>query len=106
MLMVRLDDIRSLTDFQRNAREHIRRLKRTGRPEVLTVKGQAELVVQDARAYQTLLDRAEEAEQRERLRRAIADYRAGRVRDLDDVLDDLDAKHFGKTGAAAKRRAR
>jgi PHD/YefM family antitoxin component YafN of YafNO toxin-antitoxin module len=106
MLMVRLDDIRSLTDFQRNAREHIRRLKRTGQPEVLTVNGQAELVVQDARAYQTLLDRAEEAERRERLSRGIADYRAGRARDLDDALDDLEDKHFTKTGAAGKRRSR
>lgn len=103
--MVRLADIRSLTEFQRNTRAHIKRLKRTGRPELLTVKGQAELVVQDARSYQRLLDRADEAEQRERLRRSIADYRAGRVRSLDDALDDLDAKHLGKTRAVRRRRA-
>jgi hypothetical protein len=54
--MIKLEDIRSLTDFQRNTREHIERLKRTGRPEVLTVNGQAELVVQDAAAYQRLVD--------------------------------------------------
>lgn len=103
--MVRLDDIQSLTEFQRNTREHIKRLKRTGRPEILTVNGQAELVVQDARSYQKLLDRAEEAEQRERLRRSIADYRAGQVRDVDDVLDGLEARHLGKTRATGKRRA-
>ncbi len=104
--MVRLDDIRSLTEFQRNTREHIKRLKRTGRPELLTVKGQAELVVQDARSYQKLLDRAQEVEQHEKLRRSIADYRAGRVRGLDDVLDDLDVKHLGKTRTGGKRQAR
>lgn len=103
--MVRLDDIQSLTEFQRNAREHIKRLKQTGRPEILTVNGQAELVVQDARSYQKLLDRAEEAEQRERLHRSIADYRAGRVRDVDDVLDGLEARHLGKTRVTSKRRA-
>lgn len=103
--MIRFDDIRSLTEFQRNAREHIKRLKRTGRPEVLTVKGQAEIVVQDARSYQKLLDRAQEVEQRERLRRSVANYRAGRVRDLDDVFGDLEAKHFGKTRGARQRRA-
>ena len=103
--MVHLDDIRSLTEFQRNAREHIKRLKRTGRPEILTVNGQAEVIVQDARSYQKLLDRAEEAEQRERLRRGIADYRAGRARNLDDVLDGLEARHLGKKRATTKRRA-
>lgn len=103
--MVRLDDIQSLTEFQRNTREHIKRLKRTGRPEVLTVNGQAELVVQDARSYQKLLDRAEEAERQERLRRGIADYRAGNARDVNDVLDNLEAKHLEKTYAIGKRRA-
>ena len=102
--MVRLDDIQSLTEFQRNAREHIKRLKRTGRPEILTVNGQAELVVQDARSYQKLLDRAEVAEQRERLRRSIAEYRAGQVRDVADVIDGLEAQHLGKTHATGKRR--
>jgi PHD/YefM family antitoxin component YafN of YafNO toxin-antitoxin module len=104
MFMVRLDDIRSLTEFQRNTRAHIKRLKRTGRPEILTVNGQAEIVVQDARSYQKLLDRAEEAERRESLRRSIAGYRAGRVRDLDEVLDNLESRHFGKTGATGTRR--
>jgi PHD/YefM family antitoxin component YafN of YafNO toxin-antitoxin module len=105
MLMVRLDDIRSLTEFQRHARRHIKRLKRTGRPQILTVNGAAEIVVQAARSYQKLLDRALEAERRERLRSSVADYRAGRVRDLDDVLDGLEIRHLGKTGAAGKRRA-
>lgn len=103
--MVRLDDIRSLTEFQRNTREHIKRLKRTGRPEILTVNGQAELVVQDARSYQKLLDRAAEADQREELRRSIAEYRTGQIRDVDDVLDGLAGQHLGKRRAKGKRRA-
>ena len=102
--MVRLDDIQSLTEFQRNARAQIKRLKRTGRPKVLTVNGQAELVVQDARSYQKLLDRAEATEQRKKLRDSIADYRAGRVRDVDAVLDDLEARHLGKARTTGKRR--
>ena len=53
--MVHLEDIHSLTDFQRNTKEHIQRLKETGRPEVLTVNGKAEIVVQDAASYQKLL---------------------------------------------------
>jgi len=54
--MIDLRHIYSLSDFQRNTRAHIRRLKRSGSPAVLTVNGQAELVVQDAAAYQRALD--------------------------------------------------
>ena len=39
--MIALQDIRSLTDFQRNTKAHLKRLKATGRPAVLTVNGKA-----------------------------------------------------------------
>ena len=103
--MIRADDVTSLTEFQRKTRDHIKRLKRTGRPTVLTVNGQAEVVVQDARSYQDLVDRAAMGEERERLRRSIAEYRAGRFCDLDDALTDLEAKHPDKPAAARKKRA-
>ena len=54
--MIALQDIRSLTDFQRNTKAHLRRLKSSGRPEVLTVNGRAELIVQDAAAFEDMLD--------------------------------------------------
>ncbi|MDT8369791.1 MAG: type II toxin-antitoxin system Phd/YefM family antitoxin [Longimicrobiales bacterium] len=68
--MVKAGDIYSLSDFQRKTREHVDRLKKSGRPEVLTVHGRAELVVQDAESYQALLDALERAE-------ALAGVRAG-----------------------------
>ena len=75
--MIDLANIHSLSDFQRNTREHIRRLKKTGQAEVLTVNGQAELVVQSAAAYQKLLDQADLAESVDILRRRIAAADAG-----------------------------
>jgi PHD/YefM family antitoxin component YafN of YafNO toxin-antitoxin module len=57
--MIRPEDIRSLTDFQRNTRTHLKRLKRTGRPELLTINGKAEVVVQNASAYQRLIESLE-----------------------------------------------
>lgn len=54
--MIALEDIRSLTDFQRNTKTHLKRLKATGRPAVLTVNGKAELIVQDAAAFEDMLD--------------------------------------------------
>jgi prevent-host-death family protein len=102
--MLHVDEIRSLTEFQRNAREHIKRLKRTGRPEVLTVNGEAQVVIQDARSYQKLLERAEEAEQREALRRSVADFRAGRYRDVEAALDELEKRHRGRAKSPRRRR--
>lgn len=70
--MISLTDIRSLSDFQRNTREHIRRLKETGRPEVLTVNGQAEVVVQSAEGYQKLIEAADLADSVRVLRERLA----------------------------------
>jgi PHD/YefM family antitoxin component YafN of YafNO toxin-antitoxin module len=66
--MIRPEDIGSLTDFQRNTQAHLKRLKRTGRPELLTVNGRAEVVVQNASAYQRLIESLEKLK-REALRR-------------------------------------
>ena len=57
--MIRSEDITSLTDFAKNAKAHLKRLRRTGRPELLTVNGKAEVVVQSATAYQRLIDSLE-----------------------------------------------
>lgn len=54
--MIRPEDIGSLTDFSRNTKAHLNKLRRTGRPELLTVNGKAEVVVQSASAYQRLLE--------------------------------------------------
>jgi PHD/YefM family antitoxin component YafN of YafNO toxin-antitoxin module len=52
------------------------RLRKTGHPLVLTINGKAELVVQDAEAYQALLDRVEAIEGQ----RGLADVKAGRTK--------------------------
>ena len=50
------NDIQSLTTFRRRTGDFMKQLKKTRRPVVLTVKGKAAAVVQDARAYQQRLD--------------------------------------------------
>jgi len=59
--MIDVRDIYSLTDFQRNAREHVKRLHKTGRPAVLTVNGKAQVVVLDAESYQDIVDELEQS---------------------------------------------
>ena len=91
--MIDVKDIHPLTDFQRHTKAHLKRLKETGRPQVLTVNGRAELVVQDAEAYQTLLEAVDRAEALDALRRGLEDVTAGRTRPFADALEDLRRRH-------------
>ena len=93
MFMIQLGDIHSLTDFQRNAREHIERLKQTGRPEVLTVNGKAEIVVQNAESYQKLLDAIDRAEAIEGIRKGLEQMDAGLGRPLEEFDDYMRRKY-------------
>lgn len=83
-------DIHPLADFQRNTPEFLRRLKATGNPLVLTVNGKAELVVQDARSYQRLLDLAERLETIQAVKEGLASADRGEGRSMDDVFDELE----------------
>jgi prevent-host-death family protein len=87
--MIKPEDIHSLSDFQRRTREHIRRLKETGRPQVLTVNGRAELVVQDARAYQELLEALERAEAIAGIRRGLDSVDRGEGEPAGMVLEEI-----------------
>lgn len=90
--MFKPSEIHSLTDFQRNAREHIRRLRQSGRPAVLTVNGRAELVVQDAQAYQDLLDRLDRAEAIVGINRGLVSLRREEGRSAGEAMDELRAE--------------
>ncbi|MBD6619771.1 type II toxin-antitoxin system Phd/YefM family antitoxin [Komarekiella sp. 'clone 1'] len=61
--MINLEQIHSLTDFKRNVKQFLERIKATKSPLVLTVNGKAEVVVQDASAFQEMIDRLERAEE-------------------------------------------
>ena len=84
------NDIRSLSDFKRNTVDLLDRIRKTGNPMVLTINGKAELVVQDAEAYQALLDRVETLEG---IQRGVADVKAGRTRPAQQVFARLRRKH-------------
>ena len=85
------DDIQSLTTFRRRSGDFIKQLKRTKRPVVLTVKGRAAAVVQDAAAYQRLLDIAAQADAGEGIRQGLDDARRGRIRPAREFFDEFEA---------------
>ena len=86
-------DIQSLTTFRRRSGDFMKQLKKTKRPVVLTVKGQAAAIVQDAAAYQRLLDIAARADAGEGIRQGLEDVKQGKVRPARDFFDDFEAEH-------------
>lgn len=91
--MIDLNEIHSLTEFQRNTKEHLERLKKSGKPQVLTVNGKAEVVVQDARSYQLLLEEMEKLEALAGIRRGLQEVESGKTSSSDEVFARMRAKH-------------
>lgn len=101
--MFRSEDIHPVTDFVRNHKRHQEHLRETGRPELLTVNGSPELVLQDVRAYELeadeaarlrrenrdLRDRLEELETLMALDEAYAELEGGEGRPMEEVLPAL-----------------
>ena len=85
-------DIQSLTTFRRRSGDFMKQLKKTRRPVVLTVKGKAAAIVQDAEGYQRLLDIAASANAEEGIRQGIEDVRKGKVRPAREFFADFEAE--------------
>ena len=86
-------DIQSLTTLRRRSGDFMKQLKKSKRPVVLTVKGKAAAIVQDAEAYQRLLDIAARADSEEGIRQGLNDVAHGRTRPVKEVFDDIRRKH-------------
>jgi len=87
------NDIHSLTTFRRRSGDFIKQLKKTKRPVVLTVRGKAAAVVQDAEAYQRLLDIAARVDEEEGIRQGLEDAKKGKIRPAKEFFDEFEAGH-------------
>ena len=86
-------DIQALTTFRNNSSAFLRRLKKTKRPVILTVNGKAAAVVQDAAAYQRLLDIAAQADASEGIRQGREDVAKGRTTPAREALKSFRRDH-------------
>ena len=91
-------DIQSLTTFRRSSGDFMKHLKKTKRPVILTVKGKAVAVVQDAEGYQRLLDIAARADAEEGIRQGLDDVANGRTEPAQKVFDRERAQGRGAYG--------
>jgi hypothetical protein len=86
-------DIKPLSNFKRNSVAVIGQLKRTGRPVVLTINGKAEVVVQDAKSYQHLLEIIDQAEAVVGIRKGLASMKRGEGIPAEQAFEKIRKKH-------------
>lgn len=91
--MIRATDIHSLSDFQRNAKTYIQQVTSTKNPIAITVNGAAEVVVQDAAMYQSMIDRLEKAELVASLKAAMGKMDEGQGVSLDEFKDEMNGRY-------------
>jgi prevent-host-death family protein len=87
-------DIQSLSVFKRDSSKFLKQMKKTGQPIVLTVNGKAAAVVHDPDSYEEYAREKDRIETIAGVKRGIADMKAGRVRDAEEVFRDLEER-FG-----------
>jgi prevent-host-death family protein len=86
-------DIQSLTTFRRRSGDFMKQIRKSKRPVVLTVNGKAAAVVQDAEAYQRLLDIAASADAGEGIRQGLEDARKGKIRPAREFFREFEARN-------------
>lgn len=91
--VIDIREVRSVTEFQRNIKDYVGRLKEKKTPLILTVNGRAELVVQDAESYQLILERLERAETVAAINRGMEQAKHGEGIQLNEAEERLRKKH-------------
>lgn len=86
-------DIHSISDFKRKTPDFVKQLKKTGKPVILTMNGRAQLVIQDAESYQSMLDVLERAKTIEAIREGLVDVEQGNTMSLEDFDKEMRRKH-------------
>jgi len=82
-------DIESLTKFKRETPKLLKQLKKTKEPMILTVKGKASVVVQDAEAYEKLLQMKDRMETIAGIKRGLEEMNRGEGRPAEEVFAEL-----------------
>ena len=54
-----------MSDFLRNHKAHVARLKETRTPEVLTINGRAEVVLLDTETYESMVEQLNQQQEKE-----------------------------------------
>ena len=83
----------SLSSFSRKSGSVVKQLRKSKKPMLLTIRGKAAAVVQDAEAYQRLLNIAAEASAEEGIRQGLDQARNGKGRPAKEFFAEFEAAH-------------
>ncbi|MCD4726321.1 MAG: type II toxin-antitoxin system Phd/YefM family antitoxin [Pirellulales bacterium] len=86
-------DIKPLSSFKRDSVTLIGQLKQTGRPVVLTINGKAEVVVQDAKSYQRMVELVDRAEAVVGIRKGLDSMARGKGIPAEKAFEKLRKKY-------------
>ena len=86
-------DIQPMTTFRNHSAEFMQHIRKTKRPVILTVNGKAAAVLQDAEAYQRLLDIAASASAVEGISQGLLDRTSGQTRSARIAFSELRAEY-------------
>lgn len=78
-----------MTDFIRNAKSYVAKVKETKNPIAITVNGEAEVVIVDAAEYQALVDESERTRLIAAIREAENEVIAGRHMSAKEAFANL-----------------
>lgn len=93
MVAFDLEEIHSLSDFQRNAKQHIVRMKKKRRPLVLTINGKAEMVAVDVKSFQEMLEIIDRVEAVEGIRQGLESKKRGEGKTLEQFDREMRRKY-------------
>ena len=88
-----LQQIHPLTDFLRNHKAHIARLKETRDPAILTINGKAEIVMVDAESYQSIIEKLRQMETIEAIREGLKAAENGALKPAEQVFLEMKSKY-------------
>ena len=87
-------DVGSLAQFTQNPQTFLQQVRDTGRPIVLEENGEPALVVQDAAAYQRMLEQIDRTEAIEGIQRGLCEMQDGLGEPAEKVFEEL-GNEFG-----------
>ena len=93
MSNIDLQQIHSLTDFLRNHKKHIARIKKTGDAAILTINGKAEIVMINAESYQSIIGKLQQIETIEAIRIGLKAAENGDVKPAEQAFLEMKSKY-------------
>ncbi len=87
--MARSTDITSFSEHRQHLRDHLEKVRKTGRPLYITTNGQTDAVLLSPEAFDALAEKAEMVDAYQEVQKSMADIRAGRTFPAKEAIEQI-----------------